>query len=69
MGNLSPPLNTSLVTIYGQGMNLLFFIPSLNYEIKSNWNLSLVGQVIYGDNQNKFKNLGNSIFLRLWYSF
>jgi len=69
MGNVNPSLKTSLITIYGQGMNLLFLMPSLDYEIKSNWNLSLIGQVIYGDFQNKFKNLGNSVYLRLWYSF
>jgi len=69
MGQFNPMLKGSVIVIYGQGMNLLFVMPSLDYEIKSNWNLSLISQIAFADSQNKFKNLGNSLYLRLWYSF
>ena len=69
MGQFNPRVQGSLIAIYGQGMNLLFLMPSVDYEIKANWNLSLIGQIVFADNQNKFQNMGNSLYLRLWYSF
>jgi len=66
---INPMFGSSLSVIYGQGLNTLFFMPSLSYAPKENWDLSLTGQMYFGEEQNAFKNLGNSIFLRIQYSY
>ena len=65
----NPRLKASLTTIYGQGMDILFIMPSIDYSIKENWDINLTGQVFYAKQQNAFKNMNNSIFLRLQYSY
>ena len=65
----NPRLKASLTTIYGQGMDILFVMPSIDYSIKENWDINLTGQVFYAKQQNVFKNMNNSIFLRLQYSY
>ena len=70
---ISKPLNPlfvgSLSAIYGQGINTLFFMPSVAYAPKENWDISLTGQLYFGEEQNAFKNLGNSLFLRVQFSY
>jgi len=70
---ISTPLNPMFVgsfsAIYGQGINTLFIMPSLSYAPKENWDISLTGQLYFGEEQNAFKNLGNSVFLRLQFSY
>lgn len=68
-GAFYPQLNGSLSVIYGQGINILFFMPSLAYSLHENWDLSLTGQLFFGEEQKAFKNLGNSIFLRVQFSY
>ncbi len=68
-GAIYPQLNGSTSVIYGQGMNILFFMPALAYSLHENWDLSLTGQIFFGEEQNQFKNLGNSIFLRMQFSY
>ncbi len=68
-GAIYPQLNGSVSVIYGQGMNILFFMPALAYSLHENWDLSLTGQIYFGEEQSKFKNLGNSIFLRVQFSY
>ena len=65
----NPRFKSSLTTIYGAGMDLLFVIPSVDYSIKQNWDLNLTGQLFYSKTVGKFNNLNNSIYLRLAYSF
>jgi len=66
---LNPMFNSSLSAIYGQGINMLFIMPALSYAPKENWDISLTGQLYFGEEQNAFKNLGNSVFLRLQYNY
>ena len=68
-GAIYPQLNGSLSVIYGQGMNILFIMPALAYSLHEKWDLSLTGQIYFGEENSSFKNLGNSIFLRLQFSF
>jgi len=68
-GSLNPMTSLSLAVIYLEGMNLAFFMPSIGYSIKDNWDLSLVGQVYFGEIQNSFQNLGNSVYLRVTANF
>ncbi len=69
MYNISPLVNSSLSVIYGSGIHLLFLMPSLAYSINTNWDISLVGQLYFLHNSLKYTNAGNSIFLRVKWSF
>jgi len=68
-GSINPATNASISVIYLEGMNLSFLMPSIGYSIKDNWDLSLVGQMYFGEIQSSFKNLGNSVFLRVTANF
>lgn len=68
-GSLNPATSLSLAVIYLQGINLTFLMPSVGYSIKDNWDLSLVGQVYFGEVHNSFQNLGNSLFFRITNNF
>lgn len=66
----SPLINGGLAGIYGIGLNLLFINPTIGISVANNWELMLVGQIIYAENFNsEFKNLYNSVFVRLKWSF
>ena len=65
----NPRFKSSLTTIYGAGMDLLFVMPSIDYSIKQNWDLNLTGQLFYAKTIEKFNNLNNSIYLTLQFSF
>lgn len=67
-GQITPVISASLATFYMQGVNLLFFMPTIGVSISDNWDLSLIGYSTFGEAQ-KFQNLGNSIFLRLRFSY
>ncbi len=68
-GNITPILKGSFSPIWSPGSNALFFMPSLTYSIKENWDLSLFGQTFFIETQQEFRNLGNGVFLRLQWSF
>lgn len=68
-GAFNPIINGGLAVVYGQGMDILFVMPSLGYSIKENWSLDLTGQVFFASYNNSLTNFGNNIFLRLWYSY
>lgn len=66
----TPLINGGLAGIYGFGLNLLFINPTIGISVANNWELLLVGQIIYSENFNsEFKNLYNSVFVRLKWSF
>lgn len=67
---LTPLINGGLAGIYGIGLNLLFINPTIGVSVANNWELMLVGQIIYAEDFNSdFKNLYNSVFVRLKWSF
>jgi len=66
---LSPLTSISLAGIYLVGMNAVFAMPSVGYSISENWNIDAIGQVYFVELNNKFQGAGNSVFLRLIYSF
>lgn len=68
-GAFNPALSGSFSLIYLQGLNVLFSMPSLSYVINESWDVNLVGQLLFSDYQNQFKNSSNSVFLRFQYSF
>jgi hypothetical protein len=69
MKNITPLMNGGFTAIYSPKVNSVIFIPSLAYSISSNWSLDLLGQLFFAEQNNKFKTAGNSVFLRLKWSF
>ena len=66
----SPVFSLNLGGFYGFGVNWLIFFPTATYSIKQNWDIDLVGQIFWGDNQQRqFTNQGNALFLRLKWSY
>ena len=65
----TPAISGSLASIYAVDLNSVFLTPQFTYNISQNWDFDVTGQIFYGKQENKFRNLGNSIFLRFRYSF
>ena len=68
-GTFNPALNGSISVFYMQGMNFLFFMPSVIYNINDDWELMLTAQSAFGEMNSKFKPSGTGVYLRLMYSF
>ncbi len=68
-GNFTPLLGWSGTVMYLQGVNILFLMPSLSYSVSNSWDINLLGQIYAGEQNQVFKNLGSSVFLRLKWSF
>ena len=72
MGQVSkafgPAWNVSLVSVYGTGVHLWMVIPTVSYSIKENWDIDMTVQTFFAQ-QRVYKNLGNSVNLRLRYSY
>lgn len=66
----SPIVNTSLSAIYGLDLDLVFLNPVVGISIANNWELSLVGQIVFAPSaSNDFSNQGNGLFVRTKWSF
>lgn len=66
---LTPLLNTSLAFIYSPvSVHPLFINPVLTYSIKENWDLDLVGQIVFNEDEG-YRSPVQAIFLRTKYSF
>jgi hypothetical protein len=63
----NPIFKGSLSTIYSPTNHTFIVIPSLNYSIATNWELNFTGQSFF--EFEDYKTLGNSLFLRLRWSF
>ena len=66
---LSPISSVNLSSIYAFGINAFFIMPGISYSIHQNWEVYGVGQIYFIDLNNQFLNAGNSVFLRMKYSF
>lgn len=67
---ISPLLTVGSSVIYSPQINLLLILPNLSYSISDNWNLDLIGQVFFAENnKGKIANLGNLGFIRLKWSY
>ncbi len=66
---LTPILNTSLAIIYSPvSVHPLFLNPVFTYSIKENWDLDLVGQIVFNEDEG-YKSPVQAIFLRTKFSF
>lgn len=63
----TPLFKGSLSVIYSPTNNSVIAIPSLNYSITTNWELNFTSQSFF--EFEDYKTLGNSLFLRMRWSF
>tara|TARA_R110002072_G_scaffold166964_12_gene320376 strand:+ start:3469 stop:4695 length:1227 start_codon:yes stop_codon:yes gene_type:complete len=68
--SFSPIVSSSLSAIYGIDLDLLFVNPLIGISIANNWDLSLVGQLVFAPTEtSSFSNQGNGLFIRTKWSF
>ncbi len=66
---VSPLFNSGLAIIYSPvSAQALFVNPSLTYSIAQNWDLDLIGQIVFSK-EDQYKSPVQAAFLRLKYSF
>lgn len=66
---ITPLLNSGLAVIYSPvESQALFLNPLMTYSIKENWDVDLVGQVVF-DKTEKYGSALQAVFLRLKYSY
>lgn len=66
---LSPLSSLSLGIMYSPNGHLLTAIPTITYSIKENWDLDLVGQLFFLEDQKSLKNLVDGVYLRMKWSY
>ncbi len=66
---LSPLSAISLGLMYSPNGHLLTAIPTISYSIKENWDLDLVGQLFFLENQSSFQNFVDGVYLRMKWSY
>jgi hypothetical protein len=67
--SFSPIFKASLGGMYSLSGNSLIILPTITYSIADSWALDLIGQSFYSQQNGSYKPLGNSIYLRLKWSF
>lgn len=66
---INPLLSCSLSNIYSPSNNTWVMVPSLQYSVADNWEITLLGQSFFADVSRVYRSLSNSIYLRLKWSF
>jgi hypothetical protein len=74
---ITPLINSSLAVIYGYGPHLLLINPSLTYSVSNSFDILLVAQLFFSEFpeitptgiSSSYKNLSNSVFLRVKWSY
>lgn len=66
---INPLLNVSLANIYSPGDNALFINPVITYSIKENWSVDVLSQLFFTNLNGKYDLYGNSLFMRLKWSY
>lgn len=66
---VTPLFNANLSLIYCPGADALIVFPVLTYSVSDNWDINLVAQLFFAPEENKFKNRGNVLLLRLKWGF
>ena len=66
----TPLLNTALSVIYSPNkQHFLFLNPVVTYSIKENWDVDLVGQLLFNKADEKYTSPLQALFLRLKFSY
>ena len=63
----NPIFSGTVSTIYSPTNHSIIIIPSLNYSVATNWELNFTGQSFF--EFEEYQTLGNSLFVRLRWSF
>lgn len=66
---LHPLVEGSFSAIFSPTKKSLILFPVVNISLSENWDLSVVGQSFFADLQTVYKAVGNTIFLRLRWSY
>ncbi len=67
---LSPLLSIGMANIFSPGdAKALFFNPTITYSIANNWDLNLVGQLMFNQGVEKYESPVQAFFIRFKYSF
>ena len=67
--SLTPAINTSFSGIYAYELQGVYLIPQMSYSIAQNWDADLLAQIYYGNQDDSFSNIANSLILRFRWSF
>ncbi len=65
----TPIFSGNFGVLYAPGINVFVFLPTLTYNMATNWDLDLIGQSFFATINNKFQTAGSAIYLRLRWSF
>ena len=67
---ISPLINGSMAIIYSPvNVHPLFFNPAFTYSIATDWDLDLVGQLVFNEQGGSFQSPLQALFLRLKFSY
>ena len=66
---VNPALNSSMSLLYGQGVNILFFMTNISYSFNNDMDLDLIGQFYFGENPIKFENILKNLNVRFRYNY
>lgn len=65
----TPLFKGTISTIYAPGTNLLILYPTLQYNIATDWDVSLIWQSFFSQMENNYLSLSQSGYLRFKWSF
>lgn len=67
---ITPLLNTGVAIIYSPvSIHPLFINPSFTYSVANNWDLDLIGQIVFNTQDETYKSPLQAFFLRTKFSF
>lgn len=66
---INPLLQASFTAIYGWSTQLSIFIPAVSLWLAQNWETTLLAQSVFAEMGSRYQSLGQSIFMRMRYSF
>src|SRR5579863_9951081 len=67
--SFTPILKAMFGVMYSPTGNSFILLPTINYSMADNWTLDLIGQSFFSALDGDYGSLGNSIFLRVKWSF
>ncbi len=67
--SFTPLINGNMAGMYSPESNTIIFLPSVDVSVSKDWDLTLVGQSFFSEISGSFRTLGNSIYLRLRWSY
>jgi hypothetical protein len=65
----TPLLGIDASVLYGPGPNLLVVFPSLRYNMATNWDLSITGQLFWLDDAEGLTRQADAAFIRVTWSY